>query len=60
MEKEHWIIRLCKHSWTPIVLGAAVCLAVVSIAKVNSWEAIPAGIGLVALAFISMVRGFSK
>lgn len=60
MEKEPWIYRLVKHQWTPIILGAVVCLGVIAIAKANAAEAIPAGLGIVCFAFIAMVKLFSK
>lgn len=53
-------MRLVKHSWTPIALGFIVCLSVVAIAKTESWEAVPAGIGAVCFGFIAMVKFFSK
>lgn len=58
--KENWFLRLSKWTWTPLLLGVVVCLAVAAIAKTESWEIVPAGIGLICFAWLAAVKGFVK
>jgi len=58
--KENGFLRLTKWSWTPILLGAFVCIGVTAIAKTESWESVPAGIGLVCFAWLAIVKGLVK
>lgn len=58
--KENWLLRVTKWEWTPIVLGAVVCVAVVAIADINSLAAAPAGVGAVCFAWIAAIKAFTK
>ena len=60
MEKENWFLRVSKWAWTPIILGFVVCVAVVAIAKVDSWAAAPAGLGAVCFFWLAMIKAFMK
>jgi len=62
MEKKetNWFLRLTKWSWTPVILGALVCLGVIAIANEVTGEAACAGVGLIAFGWIAMIKGFMK
>ena len=60
MEKEKWIIRVSKWEWTPIILGVVVCFAGIAINVADAIEAAPSGVGLIAFAWLAMVKGFAK
>jgi hypothetical protein len=58
--KEHWILRVTKWEWTPIILGAVVGFSSVAIAADGAVEAAPGGFGLILFAWIALVKGFAK
>jgi urea transporter len=55
--KKNWFLRVSQWQWSPFVLGAVVCLAVVAIAKIESWEAVPAGLGFVCFVWLVVIKG---
>ena len=58
--EENWFLKLTKASWTPIVLGALVCIGVTIVAQEVEPESVIAGLGIVAFGWIAMIKGFMK
>ena len=59
-EKKNWFLRLSQWTWTPLILGALVCIGVTIAANEVSGEAAIAGVGLVCFAWLAVIKGFIK
>jgi hypothetical protein len=58
--KEPWIIRVCKKSWTPVILGLVVSFGIVVALPAEAEAAAIGGVGTLLFVWIAIVKGFVK
>lgn len=58
--KEHWILRVTKWEWTPIILGVVTGIGIVAALPANAGAAAIGGAATVLFAWIALVKAFVK